>query len=159
MKDTLKITTPTDREIVMTRAFNAPRELVWEAWTKPELVKRWLGAFKDWSFVVCEIDLRVGGAYRFVWKQDTGTVMGMGGVYREVVAPERTVATEKFDDPWYEGEGLSTLELEEHGGRTTLVNTVLYDTKEIRDAVLQSGMESGVTASYDALEVLLAERQ
>jgi uncharacterized protein YndB with AHSA1/START domain len=155
----LKITTPSDREIAMTRVFDAARQLVFDAHTKPELVKRWLGgggSFGGWTFDVCEIDLRVGGAYRYVWKNVNGTTMGMGGVYREIDAPGRIVTTEKFDDAWYEGDAVVTLTLEEKDGRTTLVQTMLYDSKEIRDAVLQSPMEGGVAASYDALERLLA---
>src|SRR6267143_2888304 len=91
----LKITTPSDREIAMTRVFDAPRNLVFDAWTKPELLKRWLGVRAGWSLAVCEIDLRVGGAYRYVWRKDSnGTEMGMRGVYREIVRPDRLVSTE-----------------------------------------------------------------
>jgi uncharacterized protein YndB with AHSA1/START domain len=153
---TLEITTPTDREIVMTRSFDAPRRLVYDAWTKPELLKRWLGVRNGWSFTVCEVDLRVGGRYRFVWRSTDGTDMGMGGVYREIVAPERLVSTEAFEDPWYPGEAIDTLELTEADGRTTVTTTVLYETKEIRDGVLASGMASGVGESYDQLDEVLA---
>lgn len=158
MKDTgtLKVTTPTEREIVMTRDFAAPRRLVFEAWTKPDLLKRWLGVFGSWSLVVCEIDLKVGGAYRYVWRGPDGADMGMRGVYREIVPPERLVATEKFDEPWYPGEALDTLVLVEQGGRTTLTTTVLYESREARDTALKSGMEQGVAASYDNLAELLA---
>ncbi|HXA83484.1 MAG TPA: SRPBCC family protein [Candidatus Dormibacteraeota bacterium] len=156
----LQITTPTDREIAMTRVFNAPRRLVFDALTKPELVKRWLLGPPGWSMPVCEIDLRVGGKYRYVWRRDSdGTDMGMGGVYREIAAPERIVATEKFDQAWYSGEAVGTARLVEQGGKTTLTQTVLYESRETRDAVLKSPMESGVAASYDRLaEVLAASR-
>ena len=100
----LKVEARGDREIVMTRVFDAPRHLVYEAFTKPDLVKRWLGVFGGWSLPVCEIDFRVGGRYRFVWRKE-GAEMGMGGVYKEIVPNERIVNTEKFDDTWYEGEG------------------------------------------------------
>src|SRR3989454_4488921 len=100
----LQITTPSDREIAMTRVFDAPRSLVFDAFTKPELVKQWLLGPPGWSMPVCEIDLRVGGTYRYVWRHANGNEMGMGGVYREIVAPERIVATQKFDEPWYPGE-------------------------------------------------------
>ena len=153
---TLQITTPTEREIVMSRVFDAPRNLVFEAWTKPELLKRWLGARGGWSMVVCEVDLRVGGAYRFVWRGPDGTEMGMGGVYREIARPGRLVATEKFDDPWYPGEALDTTVLVEEGGKTTATTTVLYESEEIRDAVLESGMARGVAESYDVLAEYLA---
>jgi uncharacterized protein YndB with AHSA1/START domain len=154
---TVKVSTPSDREIAITRVFDAPRKLVYDAHTKPELVKRWLLGPPGWSMPVCEIDLRVGGKYRWVWRQDTdGTEMGMGGVYREIRSPERLVATEKFDEAWYPGEGLNTLVLVEQGGRTTLTQTMRYESREARDAVLKSGMEKGLTASYDRLAELLA---
>jgi uncharacterized protein YndB with AHSA1/START domain len=148
---TLQITTPSEREIVMSRVFDAPRNLVFDAWTKPELLERWLGVRGGWSMVVCEVDLRVGGAYRFVWRGPDGAEMGMGGVYREIVSPERLVATEAFDDPWYSGEALDTTVLVEEGGKTTATTTVLYESEEIRDAVLESGMARGVAESYDTL--------
>jgi uncharacterized protein YndB with AHSA1/START domain len=146
-----------DREIVMTREFDAPRRLVFDAWTKPELLKRWLLGPDGWSMPVCEIDLRVGGKYRFVWRRDRdGTEMGMGGVYREIVVPERVVSTEKFDEAWYEGEGVGTLVLVEKGGKTTATQTMRYQSREVRDGVLKSPMKMGVAPSYDRLEELLA---
>ena len=153
---TLTITTPTDHDIVMTRAFRAPRALVFAALTTPATLKQWLLGPPGWEMVVCEVDLRVGGAYRYVWRrQSTGKTMAMGGVFQEVVPPGRLVATERFDDPWYPGLGLSTTVLEERDGTTTLINTVRYESRATRDTVLQSGMESGVAASYDRLEGLL----
>lgn len=151
----LEITTPSDREIVMTRAFAAPRALVWEAYTRPEHLTRWLGVHNGWTFPVCEMDFRVGGRYRWVWRSPTGDEMGMGGVYREIVTGERIVATERFDNPWYEGGAVDTVEFREQEGVTTLVLTVLYDSREIRDAVLQTPMESGVALGFDNLEQLL----
>ena len=97
--ETFKISTPTDREIEIERDFNAPRALVFDAFTKPELVRRWLLGPEGWTMPVCEIDLRVGGTYRYVWRKEfIGKEMGMGGVFREVVHPEKLTATEKFDD-------------------------------------------------------------
>ena len=152
----LKLTTRGDREIVITRAFDAPRKLVFDALTKPELVKQWLLGPDGWSMPVCEIDLKVGGKYRYVWRRDKdGTEMGMGGVYRDIVAPERIVATEKFDQSWYPGEAVGTSVLTEQGGKTTLTQTILYESREARDGVLKSGMEKGVVASYDRLAKLL----
>jgi uncharacterized protein YndB with AHSA1/START domain len=145
-----------DREIVMTRSFNAPRNLVFDAFTKPELIKRWLLGPDGWTMPVCEVDLRVGGKYRYVWrKENDGTEMGMGGVYREIVPNERIVNTEKFDQAWYPGEAVDTLELQEQGGKTTVTQTVRYDSRVIRDNVLKSPMESGVARSYDRLEEVL----
>jgi uncharacterized protein YndB with AHSA1/START domain len=153
----LTVTTPTDREIVMTRVFDAPRRLVFDAHTRPELVRRWLLGPPGWSMPVCEIDLRVGGKYRYVWRRDTdGTQMGMGGMYREIVAPERIVNTERFDEAWYPGEALGTLVLVERQGRTTLTVTMRYESRAARDGVLKSGMETGVAASYDRLAEMLA---
>lgn len=152
---TLKVTTPTDREIMMTRVFDAPRRLVFEALTRPELLQRWLLGPPGWSLVVCEVDLRVGGAYRYVWRGRSGD-MGMGGVYRQIVVPERLVATEKFDESWYPGEALATFVLVEQGGKTTLAQTMQYESRQARDAVLETPMEEGVVASYDRLAELLA---
>jgi uncharacterized protein YndB with AHSA1/START domain len=153
----LKLTTQGDREIVMTREFNAPRRLVFDAFTKPELVKQWLLGPPGWSMPVCEIDLKVGGSYRYMWRQDSdGTEMGMGGVFREIVPQERVVCTEVFDKAWYPGEAVGTLVLSEHGGITTITQTVLYQSREARDGILKSGMEKGVAASYDRLAELLA---
>jgi uncharacterized protein YndB with AHSA1/START domain len=139
----------------MTRVFNAARNLVWDAMTKPDLLKRWLGMHNGWSLQVCEIDLRVGGAYRWVWHGPKGEVMGMSGVYREIVRPERIVSTEKFDQSWYEGEALGTLVLTERDGMTTLMQTVRYQSREVRDGVLKSGMEQGVASGYDKLDEVL----
>ena len=154
---TLKVTTPSDREIALTREFNAPRRLVWDAHTKPELVKKWLLGPPGWSMPVCKIDLRVGGSYRYEWRKDAdGTTMAMGGTYKEIKPIERIVSTEKFDDPWYEGEATGTLVLKEQGGKTILTSTVLYASKDVRDAVLKSGMTSGVEQSYDRMVAVLA---
>lgn len=153
---TLQVTTPSDREIAMTRVFAAPRRLVFDAHTKPDLIKRWLLGPDGWTMPVCEVDLRVGGRYRYVWRKDkTGEAMGMGGVYREIAAPERLVCTEQFDEAWYPGEALDTLALVERNGRTTLTQTVLYASREARDIALKSGMETGVAAGYDRLADLL----
>ena len=152
----LQITTPGDREIAMTRVFDAPRRLVFEAMTKPELVKRWLSGPPGWTMTVCTIDLRVGGHYRYEWRKDDGTTMCMGGTYREIVAPERVVQTEEFDEVWYPGEAVGTLVLVEQDGKTTATTTVRYDSRETRDAVLQSGMATGVEASYANLDDVLA---
>lgn len=152
----LQITTPTDREIAMTRVFDAPRALVFDAMTKPDLVKRWLSGPPGWTMTMCTIDLRPGGHYRYEWQKEGGASMGMGGEYREVIAPERVVQTEVFDEAWYPGEAVGTLVLIEHDGRTTATTTVRYNSKETRDAVLQSGMSYGVEASYANLDELLA---
>jgi uncharacterized protein YndB with AHSA1/START domain len=154
---TLKVTANGDREIVMTRSFRAPRRLVFDAFTKPELVRRWLLGPDGWTMPVCEIDLRVGGKYRYVWRHEKGHEMGMGGVYREIIVPERIVSTEKFDESWYPGEAIGTLALTEQAGITTVTQTVLYDTKEARDGVLKSPMESGVSAGYNRLERVLED--
>lgn len=154
--ETLKVTTPTEREIVITRDFAAPRQQVFDALTKPELIKRWLLGSPDWSMPVCDIDFKVGGAYRWVWRNDTdGKEMGMGGVFREIVPPERFVATEKFDEAWYPGEALVTNALVERDGKTTLTLTVRYESREARDTALKTDMSKGVGRSYDLLDELL----
>lgn len=154
--EVLKLTTQGDREIVMTRAFHAPRRLVFDALTQPELVKRWLIGPPGWSMPVCEIDLKVGGSYRYVWRHTDGKEMGVRGVYRDIVPQERVICTERFDEAWYPGEALLTTTLVEQDGKTTLTSTVLYVSKEARDGVLKSGMENGVAASYDRLAELVS---
>jgi uncharacterized protein YndB with AHSA1/START domain len=152
---TLKVTTPSDREVAMTRVFDAPRHLVFEAWTKPELVKRWLYGPEDWRLAACEMDLRVGGAARFVWRDGDGKEMGMSGVFREIAPPGRLVFTEIWDEDWTGGEALNTIIFTEHAGKTTLTQTVLYSSRAARDGALKTGMEHGAAVSYDRLEELL----
>lgn len=151
----LQITTPSDREVALTRVFDAPRRLVFEAWTRPELVERWLGVRAGWSLAVCEIDLRVGGRYRYVWRGPKGEQMGMGGVFKEIAPPERLVVTEKFDESWYPGEAINTTVLLENAGKTTMTLTVRYETKEARDAVLATPMATGMGESFDTLAAVL----
>ncbi len=153
---TFNITAHGEREIVITRVFDAPRQLVFDAYTKPELLKKWLLGPDGWSLPVCEIDLQVGGKYRYVWKSDAdGREMGMGGIYREVAPPERIVATEIFDEAWYPGGAVDTIVLTERDGKTTLTQTILYNSRETRDAVLKSPMQYGLAMSYDRLETFL----
>jgi uncharacterized protein YndB with AHSA1/START domain len=151
---TLKVTTPSDREIVLTRVFDAPRNLVYDAFTKPELLKRGFGP-RGWSLVVCDVDLKIGGGFRFVMRGPDGKDMGMRGVYRELAPPDRSVHMESFDD--YPGEAQVTAVFVEQGGKTTMTATVLYPSKEVRDAVIQSGMEHGAAESYDKLAELLTQ--
>ena len=152
----LQVTTPSDREIAMTRIFDAPRRLVWDAYTKPELLKRWLGVHNNWSLAVCEIDLRKGGAYRYVWRGPDRAEMGMRGVFLDVVAPERLVTNETFDQKWYDGECVGTVTLTERDGKTTLTMNLRYDSQAIRDAVLKSPMEQGMKAGFDTLAQVLS---
>jgi len=155
--ETLQVATPSDREIAMTRVFDAPRRLVFDAWTKPELLRRWLGVRAGWTMVVCEVDLKVGGGFRFVLRGPDGRDMGMRGVYREIVPPERSVHMESYDD--YPGESQVTAVFVEQDGKTTLNATVLYPSREVRDAVIKSGMEHGAAESYDKLAELLASAE
>jgi uncharacterized protein YndB with AHSA1/START domain len=155
-KQTLGVTTPDDRTIVMTRLFAAARPPIFDAFTKPELIKRWLLGPDGWSMPVCEVDLRVGGTFHYVWRNDSdGRQFGMGGVYREVDPPERVVHVEKFDEPWYPGEAVITTVLSERDGATLLTLTSLFESREARDMALESGMTGGVEASYDRLAELL----
>jgi uncharacterized protein YndB with AHSA1/START domain len=151
----LTVTTPSDTEIVHRREFAAPRALVFDALTRPELLTRWYGA-DGWDLVVCRVDLRPGGAWRFVWQGPDGAGMAAGGVYREVRPPERLAYTEAFDDHWYPGESLVTTVLTERHGRTTLTNTLRYPSREVRDLVLESPMARGVAEGFDRLARLLA---
>ena len=144
LSESFTLSTPSECEIQVTRDFDAPRGLVFDAFTKPELVRRWLLGPPGWTMPVCEIDLRVGGAYRYVWRLESdGSQMAVGGVFRDIVLRERLVATERFDDAWYPGEALVT----------TIV--VRYESREASDTARRSGMEYGMAAGYDRLEELL----
>jgi uncharacterized protein YndB with AHSA1/START domain len=147
----LTLTTPSDREIVLMRTFDAPRRLVWEAMTRPEHVMRWWGP--RWiTLTACEIDLRPGGAWRFVFRSPDGREHTFKGVYREIKPPERTVQTFIYDvDLLRDYPALETMALDERDGMTTLTIAILHDTKEARDGHLNSGMEAGATESYDRL--------
>ena len=154
--ETLKVTTPTDREIAITREFDAPRRLVYDAMSNPEWLKCWLFGPPGWTMTDCQEDRRVGGTFRWVWRGPDGNEMAMHGVYREVVPPERVVRTESFDFGCdaQSGEQLGTLVLTEEGGKTKLKLTVLYPSKEARDGAIASGMERGIAAGYDRLDEL-----
>jgi len=156
MKNTgsLKIVTQGDREVLMTRVFDAPRSLVFDALTKPELLKRWFGPH-GWTLTECEVDLRVGGAWRFLSHGPEGRAMGMRGVYREIVPSERLQYTESFDDFAQFGDAIVTSTLEERDGKTTLTNLILSPSRDVRDAVIRSGMERGAAETYDRLADVL----
>lgn len=149
------VTTPTDREVVITRVFDAPRHLVWRAMSEPALVKRWLLGPPGWTMPECENDLRVGGAYRHVWRNPKGGEMTLHGTYSEVDPPNRCTRTEIFQFGPQTVEQLATAVLTEQDGQTTLTITVLFPSKEARDASIAHGMERGVRASHDRLAELL----
>lgn len=147
-----------EREIVMKRSFAAPRRLVFDAWTKPEQVCRWLLGPSGWTMPSCTIDLRVGGAYRFVLRHHDGREMILKGVYREIVAPERLVSTESFGDA-PTPESINTLTLVERDGITELTLHTLSPSREARDGMLRSGMEKGVAISFDRLDGIFREAE
>ncbi|MGH9313390.1 MAG: SRPBCC family protein [Vicinamibacterales bacterium] len=150
---TLQVTTPSDREVLVTRVVDAPRRLVFDAWTKPEHLSHWMLGPSGWTMPVCEIDLRPGGAWHFVWRRSDGTEMEMRGVYREITPPERLVSTESWGGNW--PETLNTLILTEENGKTTITHTITYPSKEARDAALQTGMKEGMSQSLDRLDEYL----
>lgn len=148
------IRTPSDREVVLTRYFDAPRELVFRALTEPDLLRRWYGP-TGWQLVVCEVDFRVGGEFHFVSQRSSGKNVGQRGIYREIVAPEFFVHTEWWED-WNPGECLVTVELAERSGRTLLTSTTLFPSREVRDTILESGMKHSAEELYGKLSELLA---
>ena len=156
--DTFQVATVSDREIRMTRRFNAPRRLLFEAMTKPEHVKQWWGLLGEGYLVpVCEIDLRVGGAWRFVNRHPRGEA-AFHGEYREIIPPSRLVFTEIYE-PFPDAVSVVTSEFSEHEGKTTLTVAVRYPSREVRDMVIASGMAKGAGTSYDRLEDHVAELQ
>jgi len=156
--NTMTLTTPSDRAIVVTRVFDAPRALVWDAMTKPEHIKRWLFGPPGWTMTECEEDLRVGGSFRWAWRSDDGQEMALSGTYREIVPHERIVRTEAFEfgcEAQMDGY-LGTMVLSERDGKTVMTLTLLYNSKEARDGAIASGMEHGMNASYTRLNELVA---
>ena len=152
---TLQLITPNDREITMKRMFAAPRERVFAAFTKPALLKRWFFGKPGGTLAVCDVALKAGDSFRYVWRDPDGTEMGMRGVCLEITPPERLVATEEFDQPWYPGRATGTITLTEECGLTTLTQTVRYDSQAARDMVLQTPIEHAVALGYDRLAELL----
>lgn len=151
---TLKIATPNDREIVMTRAFHASRDLVFDCFTRPERLKRWLNGPDGWQLVVCDQDFRVGGAYRWLWHGPGGMKMVLRGVHHEIVRPERIVRTELFDNQ--PDEVIGTLILTDEGDETTVTLKFVYESREARDRAIKSGVEKGVATNLDRLSEFLA---
>jgi uncharacterized protein YndB with AHSA1/START domain len=151
--DTLVVSTPSDIEIVTTRQLDAPRSLVFEAWTNPKYVSRWMLGPPGWTMPVCEIDLRVGGQWHFVWRKTDGTEMDMRGTYREITPPSRLVSTENWGGDW--AETLNTLVLTEKNGITTAQLTLLYPSQEARDKAMATGVKQGMAMSFDRLEEFL----
>jgi uncharacterized protein YndB with AHSA1/START domain len=148
------VTTRDEREIVLSREFNAPRPLVFNAWTKPKLLMRWYGA-RGWHLTGCYVDLRVGGGYRFVSTGPDGELMAQSGVYQAIHAPDRLVYTEVFDDQSYPGETLISHVFTERGAKTTVTSALRYPSREARDIVLRYPMARGVNEGFDRLDALL----
>jgi uncharacterized protein YndB with AHSA1/START domain len=152
-----KYTTPSDREVVVTRVVNAPRRLVFAAWTEPRHLQRWLTGPEGWTMPVCEIDLRPGGRWRYVYRKASGKEMTLTGSVQEVVPPERFVTTESWGPEW--PDTVNTLVLTESEGRTTIALTITYVSKEARDAALDTGAMDGMNRAFELLDELLdAER-
>ena len=159
-----QVSLPSDTEVQVTRAFDAPRELVWKAYTTPELVRRWLLGPPGWTMPVCEMDVRAGGAFRWVWRADEGgEQFGFHGRFLEVLAPSRIVNTEVYDpgdvggSMGEGGEARVVVTFEEQDGVTTLTTLIDYGSKEARDAVVATGMTEGMEMSYKLLDALLGQ--
>ena len=146
-------TTPSDREIVVKRDFDAPRRLVFDAWTNPKHVPRWFTGPEGWSMPICEIDLRPGGTYLMGLRGPEGAAMDLRGTYREVAPPERLVAAERWAPEW--PETINTVVFAEQDGRTSVTVTILYPSKEARDMALETGMKEGMDAGYERLDEYL----
>ncbi|HEX6598590.1 MAG TPA: SRPBCC family protein [Gemmatimonadaceae bacterium] len=159
-----EVTSPSDREVRVTRRFNAPRQLVWDAHTKPELVARWQG-YDGWDMPVCDMDVRVGGKYRWQWKnREDGTQFGFFGTFSEVDAPSRLTHAQYFDPGNLGGDMpvdepcIVSLELNERDGVTTLVCNLAFASKEARDGAVSTGMTDGMEYSYTRLDDLCARK-
>lgn len=153
----LTVSTPTDVEIVVERIFDAPVDLVFDCYTTPDLVRRWLTGADGWSLATCEIDLRAGGVYRYVWSGPDGASMGMEGTFHEVQPPSRLMSTEKFDDDFGMGKMLVTIAFHPDGDRTSMHQTILFKSKAQRDSAVETGMAEGMGISFISLDKLLAD--
>ncbi|HZY67244.1 MAG TPA: SRPBCC domain-containing protein [Devosia sp.] len=158
MPNPLTITTPGDRDIVVVREFDAPRELVWLCYAKPELVRRWYG-LPDWTMTVCEMDFRVGGKWRYVTVSPDGYEMGSQGIYTGIAEPERIDQTEYYDDNWTQGGSQNRAEFSERDGRTTVTLTVTSSSAEARAAAVATPMAEGMEIGFKRLDAVLAEEQ
>jgi len=160
----MEVTHPSDMELRIQRRFDAPRQLVWDAHTQPELIRQWMQGMEGWSMSVCTFEARLGGAYRYEWRRDSnGDQMGMGGTILEYAPIERLVATEGFDEAWYPGEVVNTslfadIEASEGAAAGTLLTvTSRWESAEAMQVALQTPMLEGMTSTYDWLEELLVE--
>ena len=158
-----QVTLPSDREVKVVRSFRAPRALVYRAYTEPPLLKRWLGGYPGWVMPVCEMDVRVGGRYRWEWKSDDGgQQFGFSGTFREVEPASKIVHSEKYESGTVGGsypgpEAIVTVSFIEDGGVTTVTTLIDYGSKEARDGAMKSGMTDGMEVSYQRLDTLLVE--
>ncbi|KKB06887.1 ATPase [Devosia geojensis] len=155
MPSKLEVRADGESAVVIERSFAAPPELVFDCWTKPQFVKQWLTGPDGWRFTVCEIDLRVGGQYRYVWQNTQGVSMGMTGTLKEIVRPEKLVSSEIFDEDWTGGEALVTAVFSREDGGTRVTQTVLYSSAQAREGALASGMTEGMEAGYQRLDRVL----
>jgi uncharacterized protein YndB with AHSA1/START domain len=158
MPKPLTITTPGDRDIVVVREFDAPRDLVWLCYSKPELLRRWYG-LPDWEMTVCDMDFRVGGKWRYVSKAPSGYEMGSQGIYTGITKPERIDQTEYYDDDWTKGGSENSVVFTEHEGRTTATMTVTYSSPEARAEAVATPMAVGMEIGFKRLDAVLAEEQ
>lgn len=143
-----------DKEIVITREFDATPELLFRAHTEPDLLRVWMGGIPGWTFAQIDVDLRVGGKYRFVMKSDEGHEMGWGGSYQEIKRPEKIVNTELFDEAWYDGESIVQLTFKKTGAKTLLMMELFFASHKAREQAIQSPMTDGMELNYAALDKL-----
>ena len=147
--------TPSDLEVVITRRFDAPRKLLFEVWTSPAHLPHWMLGPEGWTMPICEVDLRPGGTYRFVWRKPHGTEITITGTYREIRPPEKLVFTESWGKEW--PETINDLVFSEEGGKTTVTQTIRYPSKAARDAALETGMRDGTIRGYARLDGYLQQ--
>lgn len=158
MPTALEVTTPSDREIRVSRTFDAPAELVFDCHTKPEYVQKWLLGPPGWSMPICEIDLKVGGRYRYVWRSENdGNEFGVKGEFREISRPQRLVHSESMDG--MPGEALCTSTFMQSGTQTLFTMTMRFDSQQARDQALQSGMTDGMSMSYDRMQEFISRSE
>ncbi|GJL90613.1 SRPBCC family protein [Hyphococcus sp.] len=158
MSRTITITPSGERRIVTTRTFDAPKQQVFDAFTRPKMLKCWMFGPDGWSLPHCEVDLKPGGRWRYLWRHDDGREMAASGEYLEISPPDKLVHTERFDEDWTGGETIVTTRFTEKSGRTTVTLSIEYAAGETRDRVLKSPMAAGMEAGYARLDRILLQQ-
>lgn len=153
----LKLATPSTLELQLMRFFKAPRSLVFDCWTRPEMIRRWLTGPEGWTMSVCTVDLKPGGQYRYEWRHRDGPTMGLTGTFIAIAAPDSLVSEERFDEDWTGGATHNRIDFSDDADGTLYTHTIRYTSEAARDAAMRTGMADGMEAGFAHLDAVLAQ--